>query len=292
MKKQGEILEETYGSLHQLIQVLTEHTKAHICIHDVSGILKYHALNLDFRWQVHSKDFCNTAKITPRGYRLCLDCKMRANQKAISEKTAFCGYCSYGIFEVVKPVVIDERVQCIIYIGNLIYDFEEASKKIQHTCAITKVPEKELQSCLKETQLILSEDYYLQTANLIDSYIRLLYEHYKINNHEEEQLHWAVLTLQNYINTNYNQNISLQNVSKLYFINNKYIGRLFKKQIGYTFHEYLNRVRLENATNLLLHTSNNIIDIAMDSGFQNVTYFNRLFFQKYQMSPVKFRLLH
>jgi AraC-like DNA-binding protein len=281
---------ENYETLSDLLQLFSNHTKAHVCIHDVSGILKSKNLNLDFTNQIHSKAFCTAAKSSPKGYRMCTRCKIYANRKATVCQTMFYGHCPYGLFEIAKPVIIDGKLQCIIYIGNLVFDYDETIQKIHRTCIITKANAQDLLLHIKETQPIDSADYYIQFASLIDSYIRLLHQHNKAyDGQEASPYHWAVSALQNYIHSNYSQNLSLQNVSKLYFINDKYIGRIFKKQLGYSFHEYLNKVRLENAIGLLTHTHNKIITIALDSGFQNVTYFNRLFLKKYGISPSKYR---
>lgn len=283
-------MDEDYAVLSNLIRLFSGQTKAHICIHDVSGILDLKALNLDFNNQIHSKPFCQAAKSTTAGYRMCIGCKMHANKKAAACRTLFYGYCPYGLFEIAKPVIIEGKLHCIIYMGNLVINYEETAKRIHRTCMITKVPEETLLCHMKEIQTADSIDYYIQSANFIDSYIRLLFGYYKTYKEpEESQCHWAVAALRNYINCNYSQNLSLQNVSKLYFINDKYMGRLFKKQIGCTFHEYLNKVRLDHAVSLLIHTQKSVIMIAMDCGFQNVTYFNRIFLKEHGMSPVKYR---
>ncbi|MGF7145887.1 AraC-like DNA-binding protein/ligand-binding sensor protein [Anaerotaenia torta] len=284
---------ERYETLTDLLRLLSGYTKAHVCVHDVSGILKSRNLNLDFNNQIHSKPFCTAAKSSPKGYRMCTWCKIYANRKASLCQTMFYDHCPYGLFEIVKPVIIDGKLQCIIYIGNLICDYEETIRKIHRTCMITKVNPQDLLLLVKDAQPILSPDYYLQFASLIDSYIRLLNTHMKdYESSEGLPCHWAVSALQNYIHSNYSQGLSLQSVSKLYFINDKYIGRVFKKQMGYTFHEYLNKVRLEHAVKLLTHTSNKIITIALDCGFQNVTYFNRSFLKQYGLPPVKYRQMH
>lgn len=282
---------QNYVTLRDFIDMLSGQTNAHICIHDVSGILKSDVLKLDFKYQMHSRDFCSAAKRSPKGYRLCISCKILANSKAIAEKTLFYGFCPYGLFEVVKPVIIDGKTQCIIYIGNLVFNLDQLSEKIRSTSKITKAPKEELLTLMKDTQTISSPDPYIMLANLIDSYLRLLYEQYKSKGPgtDEQQYHWAVLTLLNYCSSNYNQNITLQSLAKLYFIDAKYIGRLFKKQVGFSFHEYLNRIRLNTAVGLLQNTQKNIIDIAMQCGFQNVTYFNRIFFKQYNMTPTKYR---
>ena len=75
----------------------------------------------------------------------------------------------------------------------------------------------------------------------------------------------------------------------MYNYNEKYLGMLFKKQVGRSFHDYLNRRRLYRARMLLEQTTDSVLTIATRVGFNNVTYFNRLFKEYYGMSPSQLR---
>lgn len=278
-------------SLQNLIEILDRLSGAHICIHDVSGILKHGALTLAYPYQFHSSAYCTAAKSTPKGYRLCTRCKMHANEKAITGKDWFEGSCPFGLHELAYPVLEKERPLCIIYIGHVVLDPRETRRRIRHACRLTGVPPESLLSLLPQAQTDSSMEPYLRWARLIESYIRLLYRQARpVRNADADDLHWAVLTLQDYIHMNYARNISLREAARLYFISDKYIGRLFKEQLGCTFREYLNEVRLENAAAQLRSGRDSVLSIAMDCGFQNVTYFNRVFRKKFQMSPTAYRL--
>jgi len=279
---------QKYEPLQSLLTVLTKESKISICIHDVSGITNYESFNLPLNFQIHSKPFCNIAKSTTFGYQLCTSCKMRANRKASRELNLFFGYCPYGIFEFVKPVVMDGKLLCIIYLGNLSFDLQTTKNKIHKACKITKVCEQSLLDAVNDIHFADNFDFYIHYINVIDSYIKFLHEKSKFEVPKSKN-HWAVSLLKNYIESNFNQNITLKGFSKLYFVNEKYIGRLFKKQMEITFHEYLNNIRIENAVKLLSETDDNIINIAYQCGFQNVTYFNRVFLKKTKMTPTKFR---
>ena len=75
----------------------------------------------------------------------------------------------------------------------------------------------------------------------------------------------------------------------LFNYNEKYIGKLFKAQTGFTVKEYLNRRRLDTAEQLLRNTKLSITEISSKSGFNNVTYFNRLFKKHFNFSPKNYR---
>ena len=72
----------------------------------------------------------------------------------------------------------------------------------------------------------------------------------------------------------------------------EYISRLFKKATGNTFCSFLNKKRIEYAANMLTSTNQDIIDIAYDSGFDNLSTFYHLFKKEKGCSPKKYRDLN
>ena len=278
-----------YAELDTLLRFLSEGTKAHICIHDISGILNEEAFKIDFKNRTHSLPFCSAAKSTPQGLRRCFACKNLANNKAVAEQKRFYGFCPNGLFEIAQPVCVDGKTLCIIYVGNLVRNQEDVKEKVEKACRLTGVPPKTVLSHLEEAQQMESADMYFQMSDLIESYIRLLFLAYRPLKPANQKLHWAVEVLKNYMDHYYDQNISLEQLARLYYINDKYIGRLFKRQVGATFHEYLNEVRLKHAAILLQSSDKSIAQIALDVGFQNIPYFNRVFVKKYKITPSQYR---
>lgn len=273
--------------LQVLIKLLTQNSNVHICIHDVSGIMKNPLLHLDFKYMIHSCDFCNCAKNTEKGLKLCMTCKMLANKKAMSDKKDFCGYCPNGLYEICVPVCIDGEVKSIIYIGNLTFDRHFTEKSVKKICKITQCDERPVIKNIRNTELIKSSLPYFQMAEIIKEYILLCVQ--RAPEKKEKSYHWAVENIKGYAETYYRNELSLKQLANLYFINEKYIGRLFKKQIGCSFREYLNRIRIEKAEELLINTDMKVIDIAYETGFGNVTYFNRVFASQRGCTPVEYR---
>ena len=76
----------------------------------------------------------------------------------------------------------------------------------------------------------------------------------------------------------------------LHYLNENYIGRLFRRQMGVRFTAYLNQVRIAHARTLLLDTSLSVTEIAMKTGFNQVPYFNRCFKANTGMTPTAFRV--
>lgn len=92
-----------------------------------------------------------------------------------------------------------------------------------------------------------------------------------------------------YINQNFRENISLTDFSELMFVSTSTLSRLFKKQSGVYFADYLNQLRIHAAISDMLYTEKSITHIALDSGFSNPSAFHRIFTNLYHCSPSNFR---
>ena len=68
-----------------------------------------------------------------------------------------------------------------------------------------------------------------------------------------------------------------------------YFCKLFKKVTGINFTDYLSRVRIEKAKNLLLNPNLRVSEIAFEVGFQSLTHFNRVFKKLLGQSPTEYR---
>lgn len=69
----------------------------------------------------------------------------------------------------------------------------------------------------------------------------------------------------------------------------EHLTRTFKKYYGISPSKYINNLRLKEATRLLRTSDAKVIDIVYDCGFNNIAYFNRLFKERYGVSPRAYR---
>lgn len=90
-----------------------------------------------------------------------------------------------------------------------------------------------------------------------------------------------VLPALEYIETHYQEEITLADLCKLLNINEFYFCRLFKLATNTTFVQYLNFVRVCKAEKLLISSDKSISEISFEVGFSSVSYFNRIF-KKYK----------
>ena len=120
----------------------------------------------------------------------------------------------------------------------------------------------------KESNQLASESYQNVLSKKFESRINKVCSHL--------QLHFA-------------ESISLKQVADLVYMSESNFCKFFKKATSTTFSDYLNDLRINEACHLLLSTEDNISKIAQDSGFESLSYFNRVFLRKKQLTPSRFR---
>ncbi|MGB8453819.1 MAG: PocR ligand-binding domain-containing protein [Anaerocolumna sp.] len=92
-----------------------------------------------------------------------------------------------------------------------------------------------------------------------------------------------------YIANNYPADITLENVASQVHLNPAYFSNIFKQSIGSSFKEYLNMVRIEESKRLLSNTDYSIIDIAIAVGFEDQSYFSKVFKKYTGLTPKQFK---
>jgi AraC-like DNA-binding protein/tellurite resistance-related uncharacterized protein len=91
-----------------------------------------------------------------------------------------------------------------------------------------------------------------------------------------------------YLQSNY-ADFSMKNMENYFHLSDSYISRVFKANTGSTIVETLTAIRLETAKKLLQNTNILVDDIAAYAGYEDTTYFIRIFKKKYQMTPLQYR---
>ena len=104
----------------------------------------------------------------------------------------------------------------------------------------------------------------------------------------EERLKKAVI----FIEDNYHEEISRDALAATLNMHPDTLGRYFKMYTGKKISEYVNYLRIKEASQLLKKTDNNIIDIAFTVGFESLTTFNRIFMKKMNITPSAYRKMN
>ncbi|ADU29715.1 AraC family transcriptional regulator [Evansella cellulosilytica] len=105
----------------------------------------------------------------------------------------------------------------------------------------------------------------------------------------KEQMPDTITQAINFINKNYKASFSVQDVATNINLSKYYFIKLFKESMNMTPGQYITKVRLEQAINLLSHTELTVKEIAMQVGYGDDNYFNKAFRKVVGTSPGEFR---
>lgn len=92
-----------------------------------------------------------------------------------------------------------------------------------------------------------------------------------------------------YISKNFYKSLTLDMAAEQVHLNPAYFSTMFKQSTGSSFKEYLNMVRIEESKRLLTNTDYSIIDIALASGFEDQSYFSKVFKKYTGLTPKQYR---
>ncbi len=172
--------------------------------------------------------------------------------------------------------------------NNIVY----TKSKLFETCAMINryiemnTPNSILISSDQDIELLAS------TANLYalqkwfnDYIIKVIDEVGKISKKRNSSI---VSDVKKYIDENYNKEVSLENVAATVFVTPYYLSRLFKKEMGNNFNNYLTEVRINKAKQLMRNTNRSIKEISFDTGFNSQPYFCMVFKKLEGISPSEY----
>ncbi len=92
-----------------------------------------------------------------------------------------------------------------------------------------------------------------------------------------------------YLREHFRERISLQDVADNVYLSRSYTSTLFKEETGCGISEYLNSIRIDQACDMLRSTSCSLAEIAQACGFEDQSYFNRVFKKALCASPIQYR---
>ena len=92
-----------------------------------------------------------------------------------------------------------------------------------------------------------------------------------------------------YIKEHFKDKLTLEAVASKVFVNPKYFSHVFKQEMGVSFTEYVNSLKIEFACKLLATTNYHVNRISFKCGFSGPSYFNRVFCAQMNMTPQTYR---
>lgn len=235
--------------------------------------------------------FCALLAQKSRSCSACLQVQERLCQSAA--RTAQTVTCPTGLCDTAVPVRLGDRLIGFLHTGQVFRrkpgpaQFDRAFKltnewgvaadreTLQHAYFAGKVvPARQHESVVRLLEIfaqhlaMLGNQVFFQQKNAEPPVIKRAKEY--IIEHQTEEL-------------------SLGQVARAVNTSTFYFCKIFKKFTGINFTDFLSRVRIEKAKNLLLNPNLRVSEIAFEVGFQSLTHFNRVFKRILGQSPTEYR---
>lgn len=125
-------------------------------------------------------------------------------------------------------------------------------------------------------------------------FLCVIAQHTGDNRYEPQELSDSithkVYSVTSYIHRHYATELSLENLSKKFFISPYYLSHQFRRVTGFSLINYIQITRVRNAQQLLLYTDMKVADITTSCGFTSFSQFNRVFNKFCHTSPSQFRI--
>lgn len=239
----------------------------------------------------HENPFCAMMAEKSRSCAACLRLQQELAEKA--QHGAQTLTCVFGLSDTAVPVRLGEKLIGFLQTGQI---FRKKPTKTQFERIAGMVAEwgievdkERLREAYFDTKVISPRQHeaivnlleiFAQHISLVSNWVLV----------KEQNAEPPVITrAKRYIADRQGEDLSLGEVAKAVNTSTFYFCKMFKKATGLHFTEYVSRVRIEKARNLLLNPNLRVSEVAFEVGFQSFTHFNRVFKKIVGQSPTEYR---
>lgn len=157
--------------------------------------------------------------------------------------------------------------------------------------ALKKVSANEENAVVAKVRESMQEFRKMQTSHDMENFVmdNLLYLENMMKESKTGKSRRVVRDVENIIERNYNQNITIQQLADEVFMSTGHLQILFKKETGNTINDYITMVRIEKARELLKDPAVKVYEVANSVGYQDTNYFTRIFKKIVGELPMEYR---
>ena len=174
-----------------------------------------------------------------------------------------------------RPVVLSvpkERWQGFIYLLNKMIEYSDINGEDEGTLGSKKMHMKFLLGeCLLQINDLSLEQYGARNSITYQNHAQIVYDIY------------------DYVGSHYNEELSMDDVCKLFLIGKTQLYNIFKEISGLTVSEYITEYRITKAKDLLINSECSVEMISQAVGYQNISSFSRAFKSRTGFSPIQYR---
>ena len=249
------------------------------------------AWKLPHHGQRNENPFCAIMARKSKSCASCLKVQQKLAEVAGVEPATVT--CSVGMCDSAVPVRLGDRTLGTLQTGQ-VFKKKPTEAQFQRVLTMSRewgidLPEEELRKAYFGTRVLTPKqhDGVVKLLVIFAEQVAALSNQLIVERENAEPP--AITRAKAFINEHYTEDLSLEQVAKSANMSSFYFCKMFKKYTGVNFTEYLSRVRVEKARNLLLNPNLRISEIAYEVGFQSLTHFNRVFKKVLGQSPTEFR---
>ncbi len=223
----------------------------------------------------HHGDYCRWTKKQPNGISACSANKARSRKIAARGK-AFWGFCPKGIWDYAQPVLLENELVAIVYIGYLLPPGTELPSgwSGRQPGVLSRERRREIGTCA---------DFLARFVSLeLEQYAESSSRHGK---KREETFYME--QCRHFIGRLYHLNPALADLAEMLHVNVNYLGGVIRKTSGKSFRELLTERRIQESEHLLRFFNHkyNISEIGYKCGFLDSNYFCTVFKKWVGLSP-------
>ncbi len=290
-----------YEKITQYFSHLERTYNLYVCVKDFSGFVpvdkELHKALEPF--MSHKHDYCTYIKKNSSCYLQCLSMIPKMMKKCLEKKEPFYGSCHAGVSEYVIPIIQQDNVLGAFTLGCYVHVNTDLKKRIFNINSgfpdldiskmmhlVQEVPnpkECDIQSILLTLELIAN---FLGETNPCYIVIDIASVGKKFQSKKTDVLFETVIQ---YIKDHISEQIKLEDIANFCNYSTSYISRNFNKILGMSFNTYVNKMRIEISKNYLLTTDKTVLDIATTVGFDDSSYYCKVFHQFLSITPTEFR---
>ena len=241
----------------------------------------------------HMNPLCKLIRTSPESIKRCQSYDASALNEARIKKSSVVYTCHAGLTDIEVPVFINKKFVGCITAGQIlrVKPTEKNFRKFKALISDLNLNARDADlkkyffktPYLNEEKLQAIVDLISLVSNyIIDSQSKLLFFE-KI--HEKDK----ISVIRRYIEKRYRSKTTVKDAASHIFLSPSRFSHLFKKEVGTSFIQYLNKFRIEKAKEFLLNTNMSITEISIAAGFINLTHFNRIFKKLEKQAPLSLR---
>ena len=226
--------------------------------------------------------YCQMVQSSKQGLIRCLNLNRKLLEECKTTKKPTMRICHAGLIEIAVPIVYNEEVIAYAVLGHV----KASDTAVDCTEALKGLPVDDVMAAEIFMGLpTCSEEKFVGIINMVKMFGKCMILENFICPKENEN----IKCIKEYVSENIDKKITVNGIAKGVHVSKSSLYSIVRNHYGCTVNEYINKVKIDKAKELLLRTDKTVEDISEILGFTKPSYFGKAFKRMVGISPMKFR---